>query len=341
MQQLLTEGKLLHNGELQQAGYSTSTVRIYDRRDIIGKKWKIKEWDYYIMTDGRKAVALTIADNSYMSLVSASFLDFEKPEYKTTSEIKFFSFGKLSLPSSPEQGHLHYRSAKVAMDFVKTENERKLSCKFAKFWDKTDFECEFTLTDFPAEQMTIATPFNKRGHFYYNTKINCMKAEGYCIVKGKRYEFDKMQTLGTLDWGRGVWTYKNTWYWSSLQCYLEDGRTFGFNLGYGFGDTSAASENMLFVDGKSHKLDQVTFEIPKMRGKEDYLSPWKFYDNEGRLKLDFQPIIDRKDVTDIGIIASRQHQVFGKFSGTVILDDGTVLEISDKLGFAEKVFNKW
>ena len=38
---------------------------------------------------------------------------------------------------------------------------------------------------------------------------------------------------------------------------------------------------------------------------------------------------------------SDQHQVFGRFSGTVILDDGRKLEIRDLMGFAEKVRNKW
>lgn len=341
MQVKLTEGKLLHNGNLAQAGYSTKTLRRYDRKDVTASKWKIKEWDYYIITDGKKAVALTVADNGYMSLVSASFLDFEKPCYKTTSEIKFFSFGKLNLPSCPENGDIVYASKRVKMSFTKDDGKRVLKCRFNSFWDKTDFECELTLTDFPTDQMTIATPFDKKRAFYYNTKINCMKATGYCVVKGERYEFDKSDSLGTLDWGRGVWTYKNTWYWSSLQTRLDDGRTFGFNLGYGFGNTTAASENMLFADGVAHKLDRVTFNIPQKKGKDDFMSPWTFTDNEGRLKLDFYPIIDRKDITDIGLIASYQHQVFGKFSGEVTLDDGTILTINDKLGFAEKVFNKW
>ena len=341
MQVKLTEGRLLENGNLARAGYSTKTLRTYDRKDVAASKWKIKEWDYYVITDGRKAVALTVADNGYMSLASASFLDFEKICYKTTSEIKFFSFGKLNLPSCPERGDVIYRTKRADMTFVKEQDRRILKCRFNKFWDNTDFECELVLTEFPAEQMTIATPFNKKHAFYYNTKINCMKASGYCVVKGERYEFDGKTALGTLDWGRGVWTYKNTWYWSSLQTRLDDGRTFGFNLGYGFGDTSAASENMLFLDGFAHKLDRVTFEIPQKDGKDDFMSPWKFTDSEGRLKLDFYPIIDRKDITDIGVIASRQHQVFGKFRGTVVLDDGTELYIADKLGFAEKVFNKW
>ena len=227
------------------------------------------------------------------------------------------------------------------MSFEKGDDKRVLKCRFDKFLDGTPFECELTLTDFPQDQMTIATPFNKPHAFYYNTKINCMRASGYCTVKGERYEFDPGTSLGTLDWGRGIWTYKNTWYWSSLQTYLDDGRTFGFNLGYGFGDTTAASENMLFVDGIAHKLDRVTFDIPTKNGKDDFMSTWLITDNEGRLDMTFTPILDRADKTDALIISTDQHQVFGMFNGTATLDDGTVLNISNALGFAEKVKNKW
>ena len=57
--------------------------------------------------------------------------------------------------------------------------------------------------------------------------------------------------------------------------------------------------------------------------------------------MDFQPIIDRASDTNVLVIESDQHQVFGKFTGKMILDDGTVLEIKDFLGFAEKVKNRW
>ena len=98
---------------------------------------------------------------------------------------------------------------------------------------------------------------------------------------------------------------------------------------------------MVFMDGVAHKLDKVVFEIPQKNGKDDFLSPWTIHDNEGRLDLQFVPVLDRKDITDLGVLASRQHQVFGHFSGTVILDNGQKVKIQNKLGFAEKVFNKW
>ena len=66
------------------------------------------------------------------------------------------------------------------------------------------------------------------------------------------FERDTAQAL--LDWGRGVWEYESTWLWSAGMFYCG-GHKIGFNLGCGFGDTSAATENMVFVDGKASKLD--------------------------------------------------------------------------------------
>ncbi len=73
-----------------------------------------------------------------------------------------------------------------------------------------------------------------------------MTARGSVRFDGQEYVFDPATSFAVLDWGRGVWTYKNTWYWGSASG-LVDGVPFGFNIGYGFGDTSAASENMLFT----------------------------------------------------------------------------------------------
>ncbi|MBN2602255.1 MAG: DUF2804 family protein [Candidatus Marinimicrobia bacterium] len=41
------------------------------------------------------------------------------------------------------------------------------------------------------------------------------------------------------------------------------------------------------------------------------------------------------------LIQSNQHQVFGRFTGKAILDDGREIILRDFLGFAEKVMNRW
>lgn len=342
MQNILKRGRLLdEKGRLCEAGYAYDLVKDYSRADIKAGKLRIKEWDYYLITNGKQFVALTIDDNSYMSLASVSVIDLEKADYITKSMLGFLPLGKLGMPSSFKEGNTYFNSKNVRGSFLKFTDKRILRFTYKKFDGKRDFSCEFTLTDEPRDKMVIATPFNREKYFYYNAKINCMRAEGFAKIGDTVIDFDKSNSLATLDWGRGVWTYNNEWYWGSLQCYIDDKR-FGWNLGYGFGDTTNASENMLFLENRAHKLDQILFDIPKNAdGSYDYAKEWKIYDNENRFQMTFKPIVDRYDYSSAVVISSLQHQVFGLFSGTVVLDDGKVITLTDKPGFAEHVKNKW
>jgi hypothetical protein len=303
---------------------------------------RIKEWDYYLISDGRRALALTISDNSYMGLESVSWIDLEKPEETTKSEIILMPMGKLNLPSSSISGNVSFHNKNLNMIFGNNGQKRHLRVNYKDFKDGKTLTADLILDDVPEDSMVIATPYKEDPKaFYYNQKINCLRAQGYVSIGNDGYRFEADSAFGVLDWGRGVWTYSNTWYWSSASG-MQNGKHFGFNLGYGFGDTSNASENMVFVDGKAHKLSQVTFNIPfKEDGSEDFMKPWTFTSDDGRLNLDFEPVIDRAALIDLKLIRSDQHQVFGRFSGTVILDDGSPFEIKNLPGFAEKVANKW
>lgn len=339
-------------GKLMEPGYTKGLLLDYDRGAIKAKNFRIKEWDYYLITTDAFGVALTIADNSYMGLDSISLLDFSAPGEHTKSEMAFFTGGKKNLPPSSKEGSITSEKKtgknKYMLDFKHNGDHRILTFFMDNFHSGKPIKGQIRLENPSQESMVIATPFaGKPTAFYYNQKINCLPATGKVEFDGKTYEFEPGKSFGVLDWGRGVWTYKNTWYWGSASGSVE-GVPFGFNIGYGFGDTSAASENMVFYNGKAHKLSQVTFNIPlkKKNAKdgpliEDYMSPWTFSSDDGRFEMDFMPIIDRCAITDFGVLCSNQHQVFGKFTGKVVLDDGETLHISDFLGFAEKVFNKW
>ena len=308
------------NGNLTEPGWARSLLPVYRRADIRAGKLRIKEWDYYLISNGRFALALTIADNGYMGMDSVSIIELEEGWEITTSPMSLLPMGRLKLPEHSAKGVSEHAGKGHKLKFTAFgDGRRVLTAHMDRFGDKGALDALIQLSGEPAESMVIATPFSKPKHFYYNQKINCMRAKG-------------------LDWGRGVWTYHNTWYWGSAS-YQVDGVPFGWNIGYGFGDTSAASENMLFYDGKAHKLSQVRFHIP---GEEkDFLSPWHFSSDDGRFEMDFRPILDRASCTDVGVIKSDQHQVFGNFTGKAVLDDGTVIKVRDFPGFAEKVENKW
>ena len=326
-------------GNIAEPGYAKKLYPVYRRADIKAPALRIKEWDYYLVNNGRFALALTIDNNGYMNMNSVSLLDFEEKWEITNSPMKFFPGRDPVLPETSVKGDVSLSGKGHSIRFENPGTGiRRLTADFVAFGKDGRLQAEVELFDEPEESMVICTPFEKQGHFYYNQKINCMRARGEVTYAGKTYRFDPGESFAVLDWGRGVWTYHNTWYWGSAS-YHVDGVPFGWNIGYGFGNTSAASENMLFYNGKAHKLSQVKFHIPG--GEKDYLAPWTFTSDDGRLEMNFAPVLDGASCTDVGVIKSDQHQVFGRFSGKAVLDDGKVIEVKDFPGFAEKVENKW
>lgn len=332
---------LNQRGELMEAGYAKTLLLSYQRNQIKAHPLRIKEWDYYCVVNDDFGVALTIADNSYMGLHSLSFLDFKTKTETTRSIMTLLPMGKTALPASSVQGDVQFSSKSIQISFQNDGSRRILKANMPNFRNQCPLKINVVLDQEPEESMVIVTPFaGKPKAFYYNQKINCLKAHGMVEVDGKQRFFEHDNSFGVLDWGRGVWTYSNTWYWASASG-RQSGKTIGFNLGYGFGDNFAATENMLFVEGKAHKIEQVTFLIPQKNKREDYLSPWKFTSSDGRFEADFVPILDRAACTSAILIKSDQHQVFGYFSGEMILDDGTKVNFKNLLGFAEKVKNRW
>ncbi len=359
MQQHITERGPLHNGDgtLARPGYATSLLWDYDRSRVKAPKFRIKEWDYYLINDDRFAVALTLGDLGYMGLLSASVINLGQGSSITQTAMTPFPMGRFALPNRSDAGTSHFQNGRVLFDFEVAEGKRRLRVHFKNFHDGHDLAVDALLDEEPRDSMVIATPWEGHKHaFYYNQKIMAMRASGSFRWGTFVHGFAPDDSFGLLDWGRGAWTYDNTWYWACAQGWQDGyggvGRKdyrFGMNLGYGFGDTSAASENMVFIDGVAHKLGRVDFGIPTLPDAEharrtdkryDLMAPWHVTDDEGRLDLTFTPKHDRIDYMNFGIIASDQHQVFGTFDGVVMIG-GHPFRIANLKGSAEVIHNKY
>lgn len=337
MQHEMGPGALLDSrGRLVEPGWAKSEIRQYDRSAIAAHPLRIKEWDYYCVLTPDHGIALTVADNGYLGFLGISWMDFRQRKAGNGGAVIPWPMGRMAMPESADSGDIVQSRDGLSLAFRHEAGGRRLTIDAPRF--RGGLSGELWLDQPPMDRMVIATPFaGAPKAFYYNQKINCLAASGEIRIGDRNVRFDPDSAFGVLDWGRGVWTYRNSWYWGSASG-LVDGRRVGFNIGYGFGDTSAATENMLFVDGIAHKLDRVTFHMPP--GAPDS-GAWHFSSNDGRFTMTMQPIVNRHHTTNLGLFRTAQDQLFGLFSGEVHLDDGTVLTIRDLPGFAEEVRNRW
>ncbi len=314
---------------LEQAAFYRGLKRPFQR-------FRIKRWDYYAVFTPRRFFSATIADLGYAGNVFVYTVDFASGALHEEGLVIPLGRG-VELPRNSDQGHSHYEGQGARLDFRVEGEFRYVLVDWPGFQDGRGIQAQIRLHCPPEqESMAIVIPIERK-RFYYNRKINCLPAQGSLQYGEVQETIDPQNSLGSLDWGRGVWAYSSFWNWASASGYLEDGRRIGLNIGSGFGDTSTATEDCLILDGVIHKLGAVKFDYDP----QDYMKPWKFSDAEGRLALDFVPFAERVAVTDLKLIHSEVHQMFGRYQGRVQGDDGETIEFKDLIGFAEEHQARW
>lgn len=340
--QITQAGALLNEqGDLTQVGWmpyplldcNLEDAHFYKLRAL--QQLRIKRWDYYALFTPTHFFSFTISDIGYMGMVFAYVVDFANKYYHEESVSTLFGSG-VSLPRNSSEGESNFDNGKVRIDFHALPEKRTISADWGGF-DGKGLSAEIYLRQPKAhESMTIVIPIPDK-RFYYNRKINCMPAEGWVKYGDERYELNPATCLGSLDWGRGVWAYDSFWVWASASGFLANGQTIGLNMGYGFGDSSAATENAFILDGKVHKLGLVDFGYDP----NNFRQPWAMKSPDGRLELTFSPFFERVAKTDFKLLRSEVHQMFGRYNGRLVTDHGEVIEIHDLTGFAEEHHAKW
>ena len=296
---------------------------------------RIKRWDYFAIFTPHRFFSATIADLGYAGNIFVYTLDFLSHHIHEESLVIPISRGVQI--SRDTIGVSEFRGRGTFIRFEKSPKAHKVIVDWPTFENSQGINADLILTiPDEHESMNITIPIpNKR--FYYNHKINCLPTEGLLHYGEAVEKIDSKTTLGQLDWGRGVWKYSSFWNWASASGFLEDRRTIGLNLGCGFGDTSAATENAIILNGKITKLNQVIFEYDS----NDYLKPWHFRDDQNRLNLMFSPFKERLATTKLGIIDSEVHQMFGSYSGQIVTDESEIISIQNLIGFAEEHRARW
>ncbi len=326
------------NGSLVQRGWARHPLldcnleasRVY--RFARGLQWfRVKRWDYYGVTFPTGYFSATIADLGYAGQAFVYFVDFENNTYvEDTITIPFGS--GVNLPRNSHEGASNWSGKKASLAFDIDGTIRTVHVRWQDFAG-SPLRADLSF-DGGGESTVIATPIGER-RFYYNRKINCMPTTGTITIGDRTIGVERDTSSGTLDWGRGIWEYNSFWVWASGSGFLPDGRRVGLNMGYGFGDTSAATENTLVLNGRIHKLEEVEFDYDNA----DFMRPWTM--KSDRADITFTPFLERTAKTNLLLIRSEVHQMFGHYAGTVVDDLGHTIAVDGVVGWAEEHQARW
>lgn len=333
--------KLLdENGNLANPGWCRRNLYDYNIENRSVSTMRLKEWDFYQISNGEIMIQLNIFNISLATALTFGFVDLKTGRKFDTMALELLTPCKNRLnPNGDCKNYFEYSKGKTKAVFGVTEDCHHL--KFEGYAKGQKIEAEFFCKRMPNhESITIATPFEKQGHFFYTNKINCLNTYGSLKYSSEIWNFSKDDTFTVLDWGRGIWPHSNMWYWANGSTFIND-KIFGFELTWGFGNTEKATETALFYDGICHKISGVHLEKDPEIGAK-WMEPWHFISDDGRLDLVMTPFYDNvTNMMPFHLVGMNTHQVHGLWSGTVVLDDGTKLEIKDMYAFCEKVYNKW
>ena len=331
---------LSENGTLLAKGWARKNVFRYDRNRV-RHVMRRKEWDFYQISDGHTMLQISFANISLGGYASVALVDL-KTGKTLVSDMAPFVGGKdkYALPARGDApNYVNFRIGKARFT-ANTGAERR-----TLLYENGDVQAEITMEILPGlENITTVLPFEGYPDRYFmTTKQNCMPCEGTVRSGEQCWTFSKPDSFCVLDWGRVCTPYSLVWYGGNGSGWLKDAKgerhLFGFEITWGIGDESNATETCVFFDGKAHKIGAVDVEtFPK---PDKYMHPWRFISEDGRFNLTMKPFYDHHSDLNVGVMRMHSHQVHGLWSGTVTLDDGQILEIRDFYAFCEYVENRW
>ena len=340
------------NGYVLEPGWARHNSLInYNREKISAHPLRVKEWDFYQISDGRYMTQFTIANVSFAEAGCITITDILTGKLVLLAAlghvytVNRFPMPRCSTDECDVRRNYGYFKMKETYDGKKT---RHLTASGIALWPLGQkFSLDYTIED-PVDQesISISIPWKKadaegskklKDHFFFTNKINCMPVTGYASIGKKKIDFTKDKTFAVLDWGRGVWAHKIHWFWGNGTTIYND-KLLGFEITWGFGDDSDATESAIFYDGKAHKLGRMSVDYDEKNPKS---RPWVFHEENGRFEMTMVPTYNNHMSIDVGIAGAHNDQCHGLWSGTITLDDGTVIELKNEYAFCESVNLKW
>jgi hypothetical protein len=329
---------LTEDGRLREPGWSSRALLRWDPARVHDPA-QLRQWDFFTIANADAAVNLTLVDLGFLRVATVGVVDLVTGEV-LESQLIAGSQDAFTLSDTVDGSASLVESGATApaMAFTADGDTTAIAIDFPTSAIGGAVQGTFTITRRPGmPYLSAATPFDDDPRlFFYEQKIPGMTAEGTITIGARTFALAAADTSAVMDWGRGAWPPTATWRWAAASG-VVDGAPLAFNLGEGFGNPAAGSENLIVADDVAHKLATVDWTFDP----DDPLADWTFEAPDGRASLVLHPVAPEVGGLDFGSVFSRLTKAYGTFSGTLVLDDGRTVTLTGVPGFAEQMQLSW
>lgn len=325
------DGRRLNVGAVGWSRFPTLSA------NLAGSWGRNKRWDYWAILAGDLVLAVTYADVDYLGMASVWWADLATGRSGGRDNNVPLSRG-ISLPDQPGTAPLRWSGRAGSVDIIDDTNGTSIEA----VWTEADgtrasLRAEIDLPP-DHESLNVVIPWSDR-RFQFTSKHQARPAQGVLTIGTTSRVFGRDdEAWGVLDVGRGRWRYRNRWNWGGGAGRADTGAVVGIQLGGKWTEGTGFTENGVIVDGR---LTKIGVELDWSYDWDHPTRPWSVAASDGSIDLVLEPRFDRHSRVEAGVLGMEVHQVFGRWSGTVVDDTGVAHRLTDAQGFAEEARNRW
>jgi hypothetical protein len=294
-----------------------------------------KRWNFWGITNDTCCFSVLLADLDYTGLAKAYFLEYETKRFIEQTVTVPLGRG-CDLPATADRDVVFENKA-MSLSFLDEQGATRVRVQSPAFGG-TALSAEL-LVERPKghESINVVIPWSANV-FDHTSKQICLPASGTVSFGDHAFSFEPGRASGCLDFSRGIWPYSTFWNWACFSG-IQNGRSIGINLGGSWTDGTGMTENGICVDGRVSKISE---DLHFSYNPSDQMKPWTITAPvSGRIDLRVVPFFERVAKTNQLVIYSEFRQVFGRFSGTLVPDDGQAIEVADIIGWVEQHRARW
>lgn len=308
------------------------------RANLAGGWGRTKRWDYWAVLSEDIVLSVTYADVDYLGIAAVWWAEPASGRSGGRDVGRPLARG-ITLPERSGDAPLRWSDGDCRLEIRDTDEGTVLLAAWRERGGAVGTLEALVALPPGHESLNVVIPWDDR-RFQFTSKHQARPVTGTVVVEGRQHTLGGpgSEAWGVLDVGRGRWPYRTRWNWGGGAGRARDGAVVGLQFGGKWTEGTGSTENGILVDGRLSKIgDELEWDY----SWSDPLAPWRVRAPDGSLDVTLRPHHDRHSRLELGVAGTEVHQVFGRWEGSVVDDDGRRHDLDGILGFAEESRSRW